>query len=151
MLFLWLVLKREIAHHWSSDCVINLWNDFLFFIICNSVDTALCYTFRYWAIAAPTYAMVTLVLVIVFYIGINFMVTPPPTSFNTIFGESQLFWLFTFWSDVLIASSINDIVSFFSQLSWCTFDRRAHQESCELGPFHKRIRVSYSSNVWYLH
>ncbi|KAL1802441.1 hypothetical protein ACET3Z_031088 [Daucus carota] len=45
------------------------------------------YPSRYWAIAAPTYAMVTLVLVIVFYIGINFMVTPPPTSFNTIFDE----------------------------------------------------------------
>ncbi|KAL6561382.1 hypothetical protein OROMI_016983 [Orobanche minor] len=42
---------------------------------------------EYWAIAAPTYAMVTLVLVIGFYIGINFMVTPPPTSFNTIFDE----------------------------------------------------------------
>ncbi|XP_074340185.1 phosphatidylinositol N-acetylglucosaminyltransferase subunit P-like isoform X2 [Apium graveolens] len=45
------------------------------------------YPNRYWAIAAPTYAMVTLVLVIGFYIGINFMVTPPPTSFNTIFDE----------------------------------------------------------------
>ncbi|KAL8108761.1 phosphatidylinositol N-acetylglucosaminyltransferase subunit P-like isoform X2 [Apium graveolens] len=45
------------------------------------------YPSRYWAIAAPTYAMVTLVLVIGFYIGINFMVTPPPTSFNTIFDE----------------------------------------------------------------
>ncbi|KAK1378668.1 PIG-P domain-containing protein [Heracleum sosnowskyi] len=45
------------------------------------------YPSRYWAIAAPTYAMVTLVLVIGFYIGINFMATPPPTSFNTIFDE----------------------------------------------------------------
>lgn len=45
------------------------------------------YPSRYWAIAAPTYAMVTLVLVIGFYIGINFMVTPSPNSFNTIFDE----------------------------------------------------------------
>lgn len=43
--------------------------------------------FRYWALAVPTYAMVTIVLAIGFYIGLNFMATPPPTSLNTIFGE----------------------------------------------------------------
>lgn len=45
------------------------------------------YPSRYWALAVPTYAMVVIALAIVFYIGLNFLVTPPPTSFNTIFDE----------------------------------------------------------------
>lgn len=45
------------------------------------------YPSKYWALAVPTFAMVTVVLVIVFYIGLNFMITPPPTSFNTMFDE----------------------------------------------------------------
>ncbi|KAF6153985.1 hypothetical protein GIB67_037689 [Kingdonia uniflora] len=45
------------------------------------------YPSRYWALAVPTYAMVTVVLAMAFYIGMNFTVTPPPTSFNTIFDE----------------------------------------------------------------
>ncbi|XP_059651697.1 phosphatidylinositol N-acetylglucosaminyltransferase subunit P-like [Cornus florida] len=45
------------------------------------------YPSRYWALAVPTYAMVTVVLAIGFYIGLNFMATPPPTSFNTMFDE----------------------------------------------------------------
>ncbi|PSS17831.1 Phosphatidylinositol N-acetylglucosaminyltransferase subunit P like [Actinidia chinensis var. chinensis] len=45
------------------------------------------YPSRYWALAVPTYVMVTMVLAIGFYIGLNFMVTPPPTSLNTIFDE----------------------------------------------------------------
>ncbi|GKV28704.1 hypothetical protein SLEP1_g37721 [Rubroshorea leprosula] len=45
---------------------------------------------RYWALAIPTYVMVTLVLVVGFYIGFNFMSTPPPTSLNTIFGKLEL-------------------------------------------------------------
>jgi len=45
------------------------------------------YPSRYWALAVPTYVMVTIVLAIGFYIGLNFMVTPPPTSLNTIFDE----------------------------------------------------------------
>ncbi|KAL7162267.1 hypothetical protein ACSBR2_042699 [Camellia fascicularis] len=45
------------------------------------------YPSRHWALAVPTYAMVTIVLAIGFYIGLNFMVTPPPTSLNTIFDE----------------------------------------------------------------
>lgn len=43
-------------------------------------------SFRYWALAVPAYAMVTLVLALVFYIGLNFMSTPPPTSLNKMFG-----------------------------------------------------------------
>ncbi|KAA8520397.1 hypothetical protein F0562_014653 [Nyssa sinensis] len=45
------------------------------------------YPSRYWALAVPSYAMVTVVLAIGFYIGLNFMSTPPPTSFNTMFDE----------------------------------------------------------------
>ncbi|KAJ4969981.1 hypothetical protein NE237_003080 [Protea cynaroides] len=44
-------------------------------------------SFRYWALAVPVYAMVTVVLTMVFYLGLNFMATPPPTSLNTIFDE----------------------------------------------------------------
>lgn len=45
------------------------------------------YPSRYWALAVPAYAMVTLVLALVFYIGLNFMSTPPPTSLNKMFDE----------------------------------------------------------------
>ncbi|KAJ4837036.1 hypothetical protein Tsubulata_028291 [Turnera subulata] len=45
------------------------------------------YPNRYWALAMPTYAMVSVVLALVFYIGLNFMSTPPPTSLNTVFDE----------------------------------------------------------------
>ncbi|XVF31786.1 hypothetical protein REPUB_Repub17cG0022400 [Reevesia pubescens] len=48
------------------------------------------YPSRYWALAVPTYAMVTIVLAIGFYIGLNFMSTPPPTSLTTIFGASLI-------------------------------------------------------------
>lgn len=44
---------------------------------------------RYWALAIPTYAMVMVVLAVVFYIAMNFMITPLPTSFNTIFGKFE--------------------------------------------------------------
>ncbi|KAH9612246.1 hypothetical protein KSS87_004203 [Heliosperma pusillum] len=39
------------------------------------------------AIALPTYCMVVIVLTLAFYIGLNFMATPPPTSFNVIYDE----------------------------------------------------------------
>ncbi|KAK9123574.1 hypothetical protein Sjap_013176 [Stephania japonica] len=45
------------------------------------------YPSRYWAFAVPIFAMVAVVLAIGFYVGLNFMVTPPPTSFNTMFDE----------------------------------------------------------------
>ncbi|KAH1106556.1 hypothetical protein J1N35_010324 [Gossypium stocksii] len=41
----------------------------------------------YWALAVPTYAMVIIVLAVIFYIGLNFMSTPPPTSLTTMFDE----------------------------------------------------------------
>ncbi|KAF9626392.1 hypothetical protein IFM89_033211 [Coptis chinensis] len=58
----------------------------------ESIDETICNIksmvgIGYWAIAAPTYAMVTIVLAMVFYIGQNFMATPPPTSLNTMFDE----------------------------------------------------------------
>jgi len=45
------------------------------------------YPSRYWVLAMPTYLMVTLMLALAFYIGLNFIATPPPTSLNTLFGE----------------------------------------------------------------
>ncbi|KAL9260044.1 Phosphatidylinositol N-acetylglucosaminyltransferase subunit P-like protein, partial [Drosera capensis] len=45
------------------------------------------YPSRYWALAVPTYFMVVVVLVLAFYIGVNFMATPPPTSSTVMFDE----------------------------------------------------------------
>ncbi|KAK4414331.1 Phosphatidylinositol N-acetylglucosaminyltransferase subunit P [Sesamum alatum] len=45
------------------------------------------YPSRYWALAVPTYFSVTVALAIGFYIGVNFMATPPPTSLNSMFDE----------------------------------------------------------------
>ncbi|WOL07134.1 phosphatidylinositol N-acetylglucosaminyltransferase subunit P [Canna indica] len=45
------------------------------------------YPSKYWAIAIPSFLMVTVVLAMVFYMGLNFMVTPPPTSFNVMFDD----------------------------------------------------------------
>ncbi|KAF3435051.1 hypothetical protein FNV43_RR22138 [Rhamnella rubrinervis] len=45
------------------------------------------YPSRYWALAAPTYSIMAIVLGLLFYIGLNFMSTPPPTSLNTIYDE----------------------------------------------------------------
>ncbi|KAL8160194.1 hypothetical protein V2J09_001731 [Rumex salicifolius] len=45
------------------------------------------YPSRYWAVALPTYFMVTVVLAVGCYIGLNFIATPPPTSLNVIFDE----------------------------------------------------------------
>ncbi|TYJ23188.1 hypothetical protein E1A91_A08G174000v1 [Gossypium mustelinum] len=33
--------------------------------------------------------MVIIVLAVIFYIGLNFMSTPPPTSLTTMFGETR--------------------------------------------------------------
>ncbi|KAK4279896.1 hypothetical protein QN277_011598 [Acacia crassicarpa] len=45
------------------------------------------YPSRYWALAVPTYVIVTIVLGLGFYIGLNFMSTPSPASVNTIYDE----------------------------------------------------------------
>ena len=56
---------------------------FLFFpdIFCNFHDI------RYWALAVPAYAIMAIVLSLAFYLGLNFISTPPPTSFATLFGK----------------------------------------------------------------
>nr|DAD48617.1 TPA_asm: hypothetical protein HUJ06_018554 [Nelumbo nucifera] len=45
------------------------------------------YPSRYWALAVPAYALVTVLLAMAFYFGLNFMATPPSTSLNIMFGE----------------------------------------------------------------
>ncbi|KAB2017883.1 hypothetical protein ES319_D08G192400v1 [Gossypium barbadense] len=45
------------------------------------------YPNKCWALAVPTYAMVIIVLAVIFYIGLNFMSTPPPTLLTTMFDE----------------------------------------------------------------
>lgn len=44
-------------------------------------------SFRYWALAVPSFVMVAVALSMVIYMGFNFLATPPPTSFDTIFDE----------------------------------------------------------------
>lgn len=55
--------------------------------VCTCILILVSLSFRYWALAVPAYAMVTLVLALVFYIGLNFMSTPPPTSLTKMFGK----------------------------------------------------------------
>ncbi|KAK9911216.1 hypothetical protein M0R45_035137 [Rubus argutus] len=45
------------------------------------------YPSRYWALAVPAYAMMTVVLALVFYCGLNFMSTPPPSSLYAVYDE----------------------------------------------------------------
>ncbi|WVZ10908.1 hypothetical protein V8G54_015438 [Vigna mungo] len=45
------------------------------------------YPSRYWALAVPTYVMVTIILMLGFYIGLNFISTPSPSSLNTVFDK----------------------------------------------------------------
>ncbi|URE01061.1 phosphatidylinositol N-acetylglucosaminyltransferase subunit [Musa troglodytarum] len=48
------------------------------------------YPSKYWAIAIPSFLIVTVVLAMVSYLGLNFLVTPLPTSFNIMFGHSLM-------------------------------------------------------------
>uniref|UniRef100_A0A8I6XVT0 PIG-P domain-containing protein n=1 Tax=Hordeum vulgare subsp. vulgare TaxID=112509 RepID=A0A8I6XVT0_HORVV len=45
------------------------------------------YPTKYWALAVPSLAMVAVALSLIAYLGSNFVATPPPTSFSTIFGR----------------------------------------------------------------
>ncbi|KAL1345521.1 hypothetical protein HN51_019249 [Arachis hypogaea] len=45
------------------------------------------YPSRYWALAVPTYMMVTIALMLLFYIGLNFISTPSPASIYTVYDE----------------------------------------------------------------
>ncbi|GJN26021.1 hypothetical protein PR202_gb13916 [Eleusine coracana subsp. coracana] len=43
------------------------------------------YPSKYWALAVPSFVIVAVALSMAIYMGFNFLATPPPTSFNTIF------------------------------------------------------------------
>ncbi|CAM0871323.1 unnamed protein product [Alopecurus aequalis] len=45
------------------------------------------YPTKYWAVAVPAFVMVAVALSLLAYVGSNFLATPPPTSFTTIFDE----------------------------------------------------------------
>lgn len=45
------------------------------------------YPTKYWAVAVPAFLMVAVALSLLAYVGSNFLATPTPTSFNTIFDE----------------------------------------------------------------
>jgi hypothetical protein len=45
------------------------------------------FPFRYWALAVPSFVIVAVALSMAIYMGLNFVATPPPTCFSTIFGE----------------------------------------------------------------
>lgn len=45
------------------------------------------YPTKYWAVAVPAFVMVAVALSLLVYVGSNFLATPPPTSFTTIFDE----------------------------------------------------------------
>ncbi|KAJ3681758.1 hypothetical protein LUZ60_014331 [Juncus effusus] len=45
------------------------------------------YPSKYWALAVPSFLIVSVILAMVLYLGLNFLSTPPPTSLNTIYDE----------------------------------------------------------------
>ncbi|KAM0854385.1 hypothetical protein ACQ4PT_050462 [Festuca glaucescens] len=45
------------------------------------------YPTKYWAVAVPAFVMVAVALSLLAYVGSNFLATPPPTSFTSIFDE----------------------------------------------------------------
>lgn len=47
------------------------------------------YPSKYWALAVPLFVIVAVVLSMGIYMGLNFVATPPPTSFSTIFDENS--------------------------------------------------------------
>ncbi|XP_071735951.1 phosphatidylinositol N-acetylglucosaminyltransferase subunit P-like isoform X3 [Rutidosis leptorrhynchoides] len=47
------------------------------------------YPSKYWALALPAYASVALATMFLFYVGLNFMATPAPTSLNSIYDENS--------------------------------------------------------------
>lgn len=68
-------------HYSACGALVNVFYEAL---PCSDI---LIFFSRYWALAVPTYVMVTIVLAITFYIGMNFMASPPPTSLNIMFGK----------------------------------------------------------------
>ncbi|WVZ55031.1 hypothetical protein U9M48_005749 [Paspalum notatum var. saurae] len=47
------------------------------------------YPSKYWALAVPSFVIVAVALSMAIYMGLNFVATPPPTSFSTIFDENS--------------------------------------------------------------
>ncbi|CAN6302358.1 unnamed protein product [Urochloa humidicola] len=47
------------------------------------------YPSKYWALAVPSFVIMALALSMVIYMGLNFLATPHPTSFSTIFDENS--------------------------------------------------------------
>ncbi|XP_023522259.1 phosphatidylinositol N-acetylglucosaminyltransferase subunit P-like [Cucurbita pepo subsp. pepo] len=79
------------------------------------------YPSRYWALAVPAYVMVSIALAWLFYIGLNFMSTPPPTSFNIMFGKLSFLYSVYFVCPPLIRCF--NLCSFFSLTLVSTFLR----------------------------
>ncbi|XP_039821788.1 phosphatidylinositol N-acetylglucosaminyltransferase subunit P-like isoform X5 [Panicum virgatum] len=47
------------------------------------------YPSKYWALAVPSFVIVAVALSMAIYMGLNFVATPPLTSFSTIFDENS--------------------------------------------------------------
>ena len=73
-------LQFSAAWRGFSDIFIFSW----YFLQFSLTDGS---SIRYWALAVPAYAIMAIVLSLAFYLGLNFISTPPPTSFATLFGK----------------------------------------------------------------
>lgn len=76
---------RTVSDNLETFLVLTFYNSFMWMF-----KLAPC---RYWALAVPTYIVVTVALALAFYIGLNFLSTPPPTSLNTLFGKPYIVFL----------------------------------------------------------
>ncbi|CAN6321518.1 unnamed protein product [Urochloa humidicola] len=47
------------------------------------------YPSKYWALAVPSFVIMALAMSLLIYMGLNFLATPHPTSFSTIFDENS--------------------------------------------------------------
>ncbi|XP_048447746.1 phosphatidylinositol N-acetylglucosaminyltransferase subunit P isoform X1 [Pyrus x bretschneideri] len=83
------------------------------------------YPSRYWALAVPAYAMMTLVLALGFYCGLNFMSTPPPSSLYTVYVMCDLPFSFAdeFSRDPLSSAPIGDDDQPIEPISDISIDR----------------------------
>jgi phosphatidylinositol glycan class P protein len=45
------------------------------------------YPSKYWALAVPSFVIVSVFLMMMLYLGLNFLATPPPYSLNVIYDE----------------------------------------------------------------
>ncbi|PVH33263.1 hypothetical protein PAHAL_9G610400 [Panicum hallii] len=62
----------------------------IFSVLCIWLVWLLCFlSFRYWELAVPSFVIVAVSLSMVIYMGLNFLATPPPTSFSAIFDVNS--------------------------------------------------------------